>query len=209
MKISLYNFLKANFEKNRLENQLFYNFEFGLRFNLQSNRVFESNKYFNECIKRSLLIFEEIFEPNNNILIVFNVFQKKRNKIRKSNFILKQIGDFDLKNVKFKKYSIDIDSEKKIFNQVVIQSQTNQINYPNLIEGLINKDFPTRAPRITEELFFINLEKKIIFKIYDDRGLDVVSQSLESLEPIFKKFNEFILEYDRDKIENLFREINN
>ncbi|EMY59899.1 DUF3885 domain-containing protein [Leptospira terpstrae] len=204
MNISLNNFLTTNFKKDKLKKPLFYNFEYGLRINLQSNYEFESDSYFKECIDRSLLIFENTFEPNDNILVVINISQNKRKKISKNNFIFSQIKNLNYRSVYFKKYSNHHNSELKLCIQANIQSSTKHINYFKLIEALIHRDFPNKIPRITDDLIFVNLDKKIIFKIYDDRGLDVVSKTIETLEPIYKKYNEWILDYDRVKIDHVF-----
>ena len=37
--------------------------------------------------------------------------------------------------------------------------------------------------------------------MYDDRGLDIIAADINLLTPIFRKFNDWILEHDRGKIE--------
>ncbi|WP_342572261.1 DUF3885 domain-containing protein [Paenibacillus sp. FSL R5-0749] len=53
-------------------------------------------------------------------------------------------------------------------------------------------------------MYFINISKKTIFHIYDDRGCDVISASREELVDIYSEYNDWILDYDRDKINNIF-----
>ncbi|WP_396136137.1 DUF3885 domain-containing protein [Brevibacillus brevis] len=40
--------------------------------------------------------------------------------------------------------------------------------------------------------------------MYDDRGLDVVSNHRGALAPLYTKFNSWILDYDREKIDQVF-----
>ncbi|WP_459768177.1 DUF3885 domain-containing protein [Alkaliphilus crotonatoxidans] len=47
----------------------------------------------------------------------------------------------------------------------------------------------------------------IIYHLYDDRGLDLISNNKASLEKLYIKYNSWILDYDRDRINNLFRVI--
>ncbi|CAH8768799.1 hypothetical protein PDENDC454_25074 [Paenibacillus dendritiformis C454] len=45
----------------------------------------------------------------------------------------------------------------------------------------------------------------MIYHLYDDRGCDVICAALDPLRPLYEEFNDWILEYDREKIEGLFR----
>jgi hypothetical protein len=53
-------------------------------------------------------------------------------------------------------------------------------------------------------LYFINIKKETIFSIYDNRGCDLVATNKESIEAIYNDFNDWILDYDRSHINQLF-----
>lgn len=53
-------------------------------------------------------------------------------------------------------------------------------------------------------LYFINIKKETIFSIYDGRGCDLVATNKESIEEINHFFNDWILDYDRSRINQLF-----
>ena len=65
-------------------------------------------------------------------------------------------------------------------------------------------DFPPRQPRLKflsdEQIFIINIDKRLIFNMYDDRGLDIIAKDKETLRPLYRKFNDWILDCDREKI---------
>lgn len=44
----------------------------------------------------------------------------------------------------------------------------------------------------------------IIFYMYDDRGLDVIAKDKEQLKTVYKDFNTWILDYDRERIDKIF-----
>lgn len=60
----------------------------------------------------------------------------------------------------------------------------------------------------TPEIYFINKIKNNIFNLVDDRGLDIIAKDKESLVDIYSKFNSWILEYDREKIDLIFKTYN-
>ncbi|WP_425354993.1 DUF3885 domain-containing protein [Paenibacillus shirakamiensis] len=61
------------------------------------------------------------------------------------------------------------------------------------------KDFP----RYQYDIFFIHLRKKMIFHLYDDRGCDVISTNLSTLLPLYHQYNAWILDYDREAIDQM------
>jgi Domain of unknown function (DUF3885) len=52
--------------------------------------------------------------------------------------------------------------------------------------------------------FFLNISKKIIYHLYDDRGCDVIAADREHIRLLYEVRNEWILDYDRDKIDSTF-----
>ncbi|MEI4525718.1 DUF3885 domain-containing protein [Priestia megaterium] len=54
-------------------------------------------------------------------------------------------------------------------------------------------------------IYFINLSKKKIFHLYDDRGCDVLASSKESIRFLYEEYNNWILDYDREEIDLLFK----
>lgn len=57
---------------------------------------------------------------------------------------------------------------------------------------------------IYHRVYFINLNKKTIFHIYDDRGCDVIASAREDLMGIYTRYNDWILDYDRERINRVF-----
>ena len=75
------------------------------------------------------------------------------------------------------------------------------------MHALINTDFRIRSPAISGECYFINKSKEIIINLYDDRGMDVIATNKNKLKDLYHNYNQWILDYDRDKIDKLFKEI--
>ena len=208
--ISTYNrFLVEHFNSLKIRKPLFYNWSIGLRFDLQKN--FENpvkpsdKKYFKEVYRRALAVFEFCFDQEDEIIIVAHNFKwKKKSKIKKSNFIFKQIVNFDsgllYRDLVNNLYEPDDDQD--IWHRAMYQTKLKKIKYKKLILGICNTDFPNRKPHIGQELFFLNLDKKLILNIYDDRGMDLLMTTKENAKVAYEKFSKWILEYDRQKIKN-------
>ena len=48
----------------------------------------------------------------------------------------------------------------------------------------------------------------VLMHVYDDRGMDVTALGREPLRPIHLQFNDWVLEYDRPRIEAVFSKLN-
>lgn len=188
---------------------MFYLWEIGLRFDLQvefKNPVSpDDEEYFEKCLHRAIEILETAFEPTDKIYLIINSFKWSKQKIRRGNYIFKQMKDFDFKDILFRTVNQLYNTEKNDrWNQAVILTETNKVDYKNILRGQINTDFRRRKPYIGEEVFFVNLNKKLVFNVYDDRGLDIIATDKETIRSIYTKHNAWILDYDRGRINKQF-----
>jgi len=226
-------FLSDNFKGLRLRKPLFYSWSFGLRFDLQtgestnSSRLIldgegnvipnigdtDTDEYFQEVTKRASTIFQTAFDKSDRVFLVLMDYKYKRRKIKFLNFTFKQVENLKKTEVSYSKETRLYESYDKfdIRNIALIKLTADRINCKNILSAIGHSDFPPRQPRLdnrgfltNKEIYFINIDKKLIFHMYDDRGLDLVSADKETLRPIYKKHNEWILDYDRMQIDKQF-----
>jgi hypothetical protein len=201
-------FLTNNFKGLKIKVPLFYNWDNGLRFNLQVGET-DTDEYFIEVKKRSTALFNEAFAPSDNLFFVLIDFKRRRRKIRISNYCFRQIKDlkkFEINYFKVKRL-YEPNDKYDIRNVAVIKLKADRLKIDNILTAIGHKDFPPRQPRLkflsSEEIFIINIDKRFIFNMYDDRGLDIIAKDKEALKPLYKKFNDWILDYDREKINKM------
>ncbi len=205
-------FLEDSFKGLRLRKPLFYSWDFGLRFDLQVGDT-DTDEYFQEVTRRASTIFQTAFDNSDKVFAVFMDYKYKRRKIRFSNFTFQQIESLKKTDVSYSKEKrlYEPDDKFDIRNIAIIKTTTQKINYANILTAIGHTDFPPRQPRLDQkgvftakEMYFINLDKKLIFHMYDDRGLDIISADKEALRPIYIKHNDLILDYDRKQIDKQF-----
>jgi hypothetical protein len=205
-------FLSDNFKGLRLRKPLFYSWDFGLRFDLQVGET-DSDEYFQEVTRRASTIFQTAFDNSDKVFLDFMDYRYKRRKIRFSNFIFKQIDNLQKTEISYSKEFRLYESDDKfdIRNIAIIKLAADRINYKSILTAIGHTDFPPRQPRLDQngfltgkEIYFVNIDKKLIFHMYDDRGLDIISTDIETLRPIWKKHSDWILDYDRERIDKQF-----
>ncbi|WP_298537942.1 DUF3885 domain-containing protein [uncultured Algibacter sp.] len=203
LKTEYLDFLKDNFNGLEIKMPLFYNWDLGLRFDLQkefTNPVDTDNDdYFSEVYHRAKKLFEFCFEPNDTVYLSVFSYKWRKQRIKKSNFIFKLLKSDSKTEYVFDKVANRYEPNEK-WNRLLIKEDIKNINVDNLIIGLCNTGFPTMRPCIREEVYLMNIDKKLIFHIYDDRGLDILATDKKLLNGIYDRFDEWILNYDREKI---------
>lgn len=203
----------------KLERPLFYNNPFGLRFEIgpadigiwanQEERQL-NEEYFNIALERARGIFNAAFTPSDNISIAYQIFSDGRRKIKKNCYLLRQIRK--PKEILFSKhreiYSENFNYKCEYWHRATIHGLTTEdININKILLALINIDFKSRKPSMLGECYFINHTKGLVLYLYDDRGMDVVALKRETLLSLYKSHNEWILNYDREKINQMFSKI--
>jgi Domain of unknown function (DUF3885) len=59
-------------------------------------------------------------------------------------------------------------------------------------------------PKSPVETYLVDLERGILVHVYDDRGMDVSALTASVLLPFYKKFDNWLLDYDRERMEATF-----
>lgn len=103
--------------------------------------------------------------------------------------------------------SVFLEDDKEFTEMVThrfsLLCKKNDIRYQKLLMAISYEDFPHPMqilkgfPKHEVDIYFINMTKKMIFHLCDDRGCDVV----KDLFPLYQACNEWILDYDCEKIE--------
>lgn len=78
----------------------------------------------------------------------------------------------------------------------------------DLLMQIILADFPPHGggnSQFESSVFFFDTNNDLMFHLYDDRGLDLVAKDKNVLYPFYKKYNPWIVGYDRTRIEEIFK----
>jgi len=204
-------FFQDNFAGLKLRKPLFYSWDCSLRFDLQDEyKSADNEKYFVEVIRRATTIFETTFEPSDKLFFVFKDYRNRREKIRPANYAFRQIDKLEKSEIFYTREKVVYYPDDE-YNVALVCLTANRINYKNILTAIANTDFPSQQPRLdnrgvftSKEIYFVNIGKRLIFHIYDDRGLDIIAADKEILRPILEKHNDWILDYDREQIDKQF-----
>ncbi|NYF26122.1 DUF3885 domain-containing protein [Sporosarcina sp. JAI121] len=208
----LNDYMSEKFPNLKLKPPLFYNWDTGIRFELGNPDDNDEVSYMKTVYHRSLSIFKSLHSVDDEIVIVANVHHDdeqnllKRRKLKIFNHYIKSKNV--LYRLQHKVIPYVFEDEYDIYDfethRYTLQCNVSDVKYINFIKAICNHDMDIK-PKIYHDVFIINKTKNTIFHIYDDRGCDVLSLDKESLGHLYKKYNDWILDYDRSAIDKTFQ----
>lgn len=221
----LNDYLDSNYPGLILKPSLYYQWRKGIHFDLAKDLYQLKNdtdglnpEYFNTVYKQATELFQALFSPEDKLFLVTNIYQN-RDFIRRSKKKIKvyrhYIKDKDAR-LRLRQQILpfmfeDDDIENKFTSQFFLECRKEDIRYSFLIKAICNQDFPSLKPRLLNpyglyepDVFFVNITKNVIFYIYDDRGCEVIASDLDTIRPIYERFNDWIDDYCREEIDLRF-----
>jgi len=204
-------FLLQYFEGIYLKKPLFYNSSIAIRFEMGGG-VDTPEKRVKQVKQRAIKLFNALHKPSDEIYFVLfidkwdnesisdieNIVSKVfSNYISKIDFrnVIKQVQEFRYKDLD------DIDDIVTIRYCADVKYQ--QLKLEELVEAIANRTLGLE-PTVDGDIYLLNKTSKTIFHLYDDRGLDILAENKEILKSIYEKYNDWILGFDRERIEEIF-----
>ncbi|WP_026011360.1 DUF3885 domain-containing protein [Paenibacillus sp. OSY-SE] len=222
--MKLREYLNINFPGLILKPSLYNQWDKGIHFELGKGMYQIKDdgklnlKMFDRVYSQALSLFNSLFSEQDEIFLVTNVYQRKayKNRVNRLKVYNRYINDKDLKfHLKQETLPYMFDDEEEADDyyttQYFLKCSKRDLRYPMLIKAICNQDFPLKPKLVREngsyypDVFFINATKNLIFFIYDDRGCEVISTNRETILPSYEKYNDWLDEYNREEIEQLFK----
>jgi hypothetical protein len=209
----LNNFMNENFPNLELRPPLFYCWEIGIRFELgvewKREYDYPNNPYVLGCYKRAITLFEALHSPMDDIFVVMDVndFDRGKNIRHQLKNFPRYVEKSLLLRLKHQAipYIFPEDDEEGTYktHRFSLCCKTSDFKYVPLLKAICNQDLGLK-PSIFHRVYFININKKTILHVYDDRGCDLLATSPESIRNIYEGYNDWILDYDRNEIDKVF-----
>ena len=195
----------------QLTHPIFYNSPIGIRFNIgdngnevyieQSDEEFSANpNYISACLERSLKIYHSL-EMEPNLLVIDGYLYENETA---EDFISSVVSDTDLPQPNEIKSEITHDDQAECIH-VFLLWNINDFNPSKLLEEIIKADIGTGNDFLTSSVYFVCTNDNVLFHLYDDRGADLVTDKKEKIQHIYYELNDLILDYDREKIDDIFK----
>jgi len=97
------------------------------------------------------------------------------------------------------------DEDWKDAERVFVAFRVGRDGVRRLLWGALASDLGIR-PRLLCEVYLADLERGVLAHPYDDRGMDVIGPSRDLLRDFYTRFNPYLLDYDRPRMDAAFGE---
>lgn len=198
----------------QLEVPLFHHQPIGLRFEIGPENLspFEdveaeysplNRDYFEAAIQRVASVFRTVFEHDETILLTLQDVSDGRQKISKSNKLLKLIRPHAASEVMFSKRRdiYQTTKESPHWNQAEVTIRNNDLPLNEIFQPIAYSDF---GSGFSEYCFFSSANRDVVLHLYDDRGMDVVASSVDRLRATYMNHIDWLLDEGREKMDETF-----
>lgn len=188
-----------------LEHPVFYKAPIGIRFEIGGKedvyikkglmrKLHPNPVYVNEGVNRALTIFHAL--PRRDWMLRIDVFDE--NEIKKIVKILQFVQPHEKV---LKEYEVD----REQITHYELYWALDEIDWSveTIIREIVLADIGG-LKCLASSVYFVHTEGKLLYHLYDDRGLDVVAQQKSILSPLYETFNDWILDHDRESIDKIF-----
>jgi hypothetical protein len=198
---------------DKLESPIFYNAPIGIRFEIggqepiylstSSKKLVSNPAYIDAAFERVMSIYHGLpHEPN---LLRIDGYPDEKN----TQEIIDDICKYTELPLPHEQVLETIPNEDEIgtyFCQLQLYWDLSVMKFQpdKLLREIIKGDIGG-CRELVSSTYLIDSHSTILFHLYDDRGLDVVAANKESLRSLYERFNVWILDYDRKKIDLLFK----
>jgi hypothetical protein len=190
--------------------------DFSIRFELGGEGNSDSAKRIEQATERGIEIYKQLI-GENEIIIVIEEWEDSwiKSEDEKENYLYELLKGQDIKRIKgpFEQTYYEEDSNGKMIEKIFedklecdlsigkIILPLNEVK--KIIKGIASLEMGGEN-FITQRVYFFCPKNNTGFNIYDDRGCDIWSKSIEELKPIYENLNSWILDYNRKEIDEMF-----
>lgn len=213
VEMRLREYMLETFPNLELRPPLFYNGDIGIRFKLGVNydctNIYENCPYLEGVYNRAITLFQSLHSKTDDMYIVVDVndyadgetFKHKLNIFSK--YVKRSLIYLSYRKIQSLMFSEDDEDRVYKTHRYTLKCKVSDLKYIPMIKAICNQDMGIK-PRIFHMVYFININKNTIFHIYDDRGCDVLATSPNTIRDMYHTYNDWILDYDRNKIDKVF-----
>ena len=189
-----------------LENPIFYNAPIGIRFEIggeddvyikkgMTRKLHPNPKYVNKAVERASRIFDAL--PRKDWILRIDLSDER--EIKKILKVLQLVSSHEKVLNKYEE-----DGEKMTHCELYWSLNDIDWSSETIIREIILADIGG-LNCLVSAVYLLHPNENVLYHLYDDRGLDLVAKDKRMLYPLYERFNDWILDYDREIIDHIFK----
>ncbi len=202
--------IEAAFGLQEFPHAIFYEFPWGLRFELSDVETSSGTMHierFLDALARAKAITHACVENSDKLTVLFSRYGPKK-PVPATNRAIRQLEDIGFDSSRLGYLGAvrqDDDFEDLRYRHWYSCRLTKEpAELDKLLWNCVAEDMGVEPYAEWTDIHFVDLHKRMIVHVYDDRGMDVVAMDKKTIEPFYTKFNDWLLDYDREKMDQQF-----
>lgn len=201
----------SSFGMEEIIKPVFYNSKIAIRFNIGDNGhdayIHRKNKkmsvnldYITACLERALKIYNKL-KTTPDLLMIEGYLSKGEST---EEFVSLAMSAVDLPRPDEINSEIIYDDEDE-FTHLFLFWELKDFCPEKLLKEIILADLDGVNSFLVSSVYLVSTKDNVLFYLYDDRGADLVADEKEKISHIYDELNDLILDYDRERIDGIFR----
>lgn len=201
----------ASFGMEKITKPVFYNSEIAIRFNIGDNgneayirRKFRKSvvnpKYVDACLERALKIYNKL-KTAPDLLMIEGYLGKGESTEKFISSVTSAVGMPEPDEINSEIIHDDDDE----FTHLFLFWDLKDFCPDRLLKEIILADLDGVNSFLVSSVYFVSTRDNVLFYLYDDRGADLVADEKEKISHIYDELNDLVLDYDRERIDAIFR----
>ncbi|MCM3758514.1 DUF3885 domain-containing protein [Sporosarcina aquimarina] len=218
---SLQSYMDHHFKGLTLAPALFYSSYPAIRYEITNPTISLNDPVeiqLKQAFHRSITLFDEVFRGTDEMMLITDVHTSLSNSyLRKKplNVYLKYVKQRDvLTGLRHEVIPDPLEEEEnqRVIHRFSLLCKKGDIRYQQLLQAICYEDFAHPStilknnPSSGVEVYFINVTGNLIYHLYDDRGCDILAADKHDLRFLYETYNDWILDYDRNVIDETFHD---
>ncbi|MFU8828850.1 MAG: DUF3885 domain-containing protein [Phycisphaerales bacterium] len=178
-------------------------FQYALRFELAQG-TFWTNRL-GTAVHRAMTIIDSALEEAEDLhLGIVRYFDNEQAYGRAMKVLSESIDIYGLPSIKEFTSRIYLHDEEIEASAWAGVSPLKREHVGRAVWAAISCDFGSLLPASPGRVYIISCSRGLLCHPYDDRGMDVRGLSREALQGLYLKHNDWLLDYDRAKMDSIF-----
>jgi hypothetical protein len=192
---------------NTYRDALFYNFPGGLRFELSEGDGGSPLDQVLVALRKATIICDDVFAGDELILLHLQAFappsrfrlRAKIRELRLAGIFIPKVREAWLEKDEDEGWD---DNDDRYWINCAFEVPASKLQ--NLLWCAFTTDFRPLRPNPNCRVYLLNTNKGIVVHPYDDRGMDIISQSTSALAGLYERHNDLLLDYDMEAMRKTF-----
>jgi hypothetical protein len=158
-----------------------------LRFELGGRHPNGSEERITQASERATAIFNEVFAPDEKLTLIIKNWALTGQELfcRTPGHLTSLIACPLTDGVTQIITQQHCDGEKYFYKQTLLAASVRDLNYRSMFRGIAHLE-QGRKPSISESIYFVSVDRAVVFYMYDDRGCLVFADQPEKLRSLYQ-----------------------